>query len=187
MTVLKQATSVLLRPPGAHDGSALHQLVRACPPLDENSVYCNLLQCTHFAETSVVGEADGELACAISAYLVPERQDTLFVWQVAVSRSARGQGVAGRMLRHILARPACARVRYLETTVTDSNQASWSLFESFARRAGAELHRSPLFERQRHFAGEHETEVLARIGPLPEFGKRSAAAAATEYAMEKSA
>ncbi|MEE4146639.1 MAG: diaminobutyrate acetyltransferase [Halieaceae bacterium] len=187
MSLLAPPEHILLRKPRSRDGSALHELVRSCPPLDENSVYCNLLQCTHFAEASVVGEIDGQLVCAISAYLVPGREDTLFIWQVAVTGSARGRGVAGRMLNHILARPACAGVRYLETTVTDSNQASWALFESFARRSEAALHRSPLFERRQHFAGEHETEVLARIGPLPEFHRRSATTSTTEYAMEKSA
>ena len=177
----------MLRQPHARDGRALHKLVNTCPPLDENSVYCNLLQCTHFASTSVVGEMEGQLVCAISAYLVPGREDTLFVWQVAVAENARGQGVAGRMLDHILARPACSEVCYLETTVTDSNRASWALFEGFARRVEAQLQRSPLFEQQQHFAGEHETEVLARIGPLPKSSKRSSATTTTEFAMEKTA
>ena len=39
-----------LRVPTAEDGSAIWELVRSCKPLDENSMYCNLLQCDHFAE-----------------------------------------------------------------------------------------------------------------------------------------
>ncbi|MAT91549.1 MAG: diaminobutyrate acetyltransferase [Halioglobus sp.] len=162
----------VLRPPEATDGTALHQLVSACPPLDENSVYCNLLQCTHFAQTSVVAQAAGNLVGAITGYLVPARRDTLFVWQVAVAQAARGQGLAQRMLHHLIARAACSEVTHLETTVTGTNDASWALFEGFARDTGSELQRSPLFEQTTHFHGQHETEVLARIGPLPQFDQR---------------
>lgn len=182
METKSHTASVLLRKPEATDGPALHRLVQACPPLDENSVYCNLLQCTHFADTSVVGETDGELVCAISGYLVPGREDVLFVWQVAVAETARGKGVARQMLEHILDRPECANVRYLETTVTDSNQGSWALFEGFARRADARLQRRPLFKQHVHFAGKHETEILARIGPLPAGTGRDQSTSNVKYA-----
>ncbi|RLQ22077.1 diaminobutyrate acetyltransferase [Seongchinamella sediminis] len=187
MNIVEHKEHIQLRQPNAFDGHQLHRLIQSCPPLDENSVYCNLLQCSHFAATSVVGEADGELVCAISGYQVPERPDTLFIWQVAVAESARGQGVAGKMLAHILARPVCAEVRYLETTVTNSNKASWALFEGFARRFDARLSRSEMFEHQLHFAGAHETEVLARIGPLPANKASTSNTAATNTVMEKTA
>lgn len=161
-----QSGTITLRSPVAEDGAALHALITACPPLDENSVYCNLLQCTHFARTSVVALHNGELVAAVSGYRVPGRENTLFIWQVAVSERARGQGLAGRMLKHILARPECREVTHLETTVTEQNAASWALFESFARREGAVLERSSFFERTIHFNDQHETEFLARIGPL---------------------
>src|SRR3546814_14681168 len=40
------------RNPVAEDAQAIHDLIAACPPLDTNSLYCNLLQCTQFAERS---------------------------------------------------------------------------------------------------------------------------------------
>ncbi len=159
---------ILLRRPRPEDGSALHALIKACPPLDENSMYCNLLQCTHFSSTSVVAERGETLLAAVSGYLLPGREDTLFIWQVAVGAAARGQGLGRRMLGDILARPECSGVRYLETTVTASNEASWALFKGFARREGAELQQRELFERARHFDGRKPTEILARIGPLKE-------------------
>jgi L-2,4-diaminobutyric acid acetyltransferase len=176
--------NVSLRPPDSSDGGALQQLIRACPPLDANSLYCNLLQCTHFAGTSVVAESGSDLLGAITGYLVPGREDTLFIWQVAVAESARGQALGRRMLNHILARPRCAPVSHLETTVTGSNAASWALFEGFARRLGCELRRSPLFDRSIHFGGQHETEILARIGPLPDF-QRIPEQAFTRHLQEK--
>ena len=177
-------TLITLRRPDSSDGSALHGLISACPPLDENSMYCNLLQCTHFSTTSVVAESGDKLVAAISGYLVPGREDTLFVWQVAVSETARGQGLGGRMLKEILARPECGGVRYLETTVTASNEASWALFRGFARRADAVLEQAELFDSKRHFAGEKPTEILVTIGPLGEHTQAEMATGSTDVNKE---
>lgn len=158
---------ISLRHPRAADGPALHALVAACPPLDANSRYCNLLHCTHFAATSVAAERrDGELAGFISAYLPPQRPDTLFVWQVAVRADARGVGLGRRMLRHLLARPACAGVRYLDTTVTADNAASEAMFRGLAGDLDARVRRHRWFDRDRHFEGAHDSEYLLRIGPF---------------------
>lgn len=165
----------ILRPPTANDGASVFRLIGRCPPLDINSMYCNLLQCTHFAGTSVAAvqtvNSSEELASEalvgfISAYLVPEREDTLFIWQVAVDERTRGTGLAGSMLKHILGRPQCRHARYLETTITESNQASWGLFNGLAKKLGASLDKSVMFDRDMHLASEHDTEFLARIGPF---------------------
>jgi L-2,4-diaminobutyric acid acetyltransferase len=109
---------------------------------------------------------DGDIVGFISGYIQPDKPDTLFIWQVAVGEKARGQGLAGRMLKDILARPHCEQVNFIETTITPDNRASWALFESLSRKLGAELNHSVMFDRQQHFAGQHETEMLVRIGPL---------------------
>jgi len=157
----------VLREPHAADGPALHALVEECPPLDRNSRYCNLLQVTHFAGTAVVAEApDGRLVGAVTGYVRPDAPDTLFVWQVAVAAQARGRRLAPRMLDELLRRPACRRVRWLETSITPDNEASWATFRAFARARGAPVaHRSWLL-RDPHFAGRHDDEQLLRIGPL---------------------
>lgn len=166
-----QKRPIRLREPVADDAAQLHQLVASCPPLDPNSLYCNLLHCTHFSATSVAAwqpDADGRerLVGFISAYLPPQQSDTLFVWQVAVADKARGQGLAQRMLDELLQRPACDEVQYVDTTITPGNQASWRLFESWARRQDARATRQLHFERGRHFGGRHEDEMLMRIGPF---------------------
>ena len=157
---------IVLRPPVSQDGAAVHKLVSECPPLDTNSVYCNLLQCDHFASTSVAAEMKGRLVGFISGYRVPDRPHVLFVWQVAVSRKARGQKLASRMLQDILSRPNNAGITHVETTITDNNDASWSLFRRLARSFDANLKRTVKFCEEKHFQGEHETEYLATIGPL---------------------
>jgi L-2,4-diaminobutyric acid acetyltransferase len=107
-----------------------------------------------------------ELVGFISAYLIPKREDTLFVWQVAVDERARGIGLAGNMLKHILNRPQCSHITHLETTITESNKASWALFESLANKLETTLEKSVKFDRDKHLDGEHDTEFLARIGPF---------------------
>lgn len=155
------------RKPDAADAHKVTRLVDSSPPLDTNSAYCNLLQCSDFRDTCVVAERGGELIGWTSAYRPPVAPETLFVWQVAVAPEARGEGLALRMLDELLVRPAAAGASVLTTTITADNGASWALFEAFARRHGAILTKSPRFEREAHFAGAHETEWEARIAPLP--------------------
>lgn len=152
--------------PGAEDGPSVHRLIELCPPLEQNSLYCNLLQCTHFSETCVIARRRTGVAGFLSAYLLPERPDELFIWQVAVAADARRQGLGAAMLAELLARRACLEVRYLLSTVTESNRPSWSLFEGLARRLGTGLQREVLFERARHLAGRADSEILVTIGPL---------------------
>ncbi len=155
-----------LKKPSALNGMEVNQLVADCAPLDTNSVYCNLLQCDHFSDTSVAAELDDALVGFISGYLLPAKTDTLFVWQVAVHESARGKGLAKKMLRDILSRPSCAGVRYLETTITRSNEGSWALFRSLAKQLNSPLNESVQFDKETHFKGKHDTEYLVRIGPF---------------------
>jgi len=161
-----EKASITLREPTAEDGASVFDLISACPPLDTNSMYCNLLQSSHFSQTSVAAEMDGNLVGFISGYVLPKKPDTLFIWQVAVGEKARGQGLASRMLRHILERDICKDVKYIETTITPDNRASWALFESLANKLNTQLNRSVMFDRQQHFAGQHETEMLVKVGPF---------------------
>jgi L-2,4-diaminobutyric acid acetyltransferase len=158
---------VTLRRPTDGDGYPLHQLVARCQPLDTNSVYCNLLQCADFADTAIAAEnADGQLVGFISGYRPPSRPDTLFVWQVAVDASHRGQGLALRMLLALTERVAAQGVGFLETTISPDNGASQALFKRAFARLGVDYETRTLFSRAGHFAGQHEDEVLYRAGPF---------------------
>ena len=145
---------------------ALHRLVDACRPLDTNSIYCNLLQCSHFQKTSIAAIRNGDLVGSITGYSVPDRPDTLFVWQVAVHPADRGKGLARTMLRKLLERVASQGIRFIETSITPGNEASIKLFTGFATEQHANIVRSVMFEQESHFEGLHETEQLFRIGPL---------------------
>jgi L-2,4-diaminobutyric acid acetyltransferase len=158
-------TNCHLREPDAGDGYRIHKLIESCAPLDTNSMYCNLLQCSHFAATSVLAERDGHLLGFISGYALPEAPDTLFVWQVAVAAEARGQGLASQMLMHVLQRSQ-HDFHYLHTSITDSNLASWNTFRRLSARLQAPLETRVMFDRRAHFGDEHNTETLVCIGPF---------------------
>jgi len=157
---------ICFRTPEADDGPAVTDLIASCPPLDSNSRYCNLLQCTHFSDTCLLAERDGQAVGFVSGYILPRQPDTLFIWQVAVASSARGQGVGKRMLTSLLWNPACQGVRRLETTITPKNRASWALFQRLAEELKADIREELYFEREIHFSGQHDPEYLVQIGPF---------------------
>jgi L-2,4-diaminobutyric acid acetyltransferase len=139
----------------------LWRIARDSQTLDLNSAYSYVLWCRDFAATSVVARADAAVCGFVTGYARPEDPKTLFVWQIAVDAAHRGHGLARRMLDH-LAEGGCA---FVEATVTPGNIASDRLFRSFARDRGAALEHRPLLSAEL-FPGEHEAEVLYRIGPL---------------------
>lgn len=155
--------SIALRKPNPNDGKSVYDLVKQCPPLDINSMYCNLLQVTHFSETSVAAELDGRLVGFVSAYIVPEKPNVLFVWQVAVAEEARGQGLAKSMISHILDRAETRRVDTIQTTITADNAPSRSLFKRLSQELDAPLHEYEMFDRDTHFGGTHDSEFLIEI------------------------
>jgi L-2,4-diaminobutyric acid acetyltransferase len=161
-----KAPAARLRAPRDTDGAEIWALIKAQPSLDDNSLYCNLLQSTHFAGTCALAEMDGKIVGWVSGYIPPEQSDTLFIWQVCVDPAARGQGLGRRLIADVLSRPACRHVTMLECTITDSNEPSWALFTSIARRLGAQLQQVEHFTRDNHFAGQHDSEFAVRIGPF---------------------
>lgn len=162
----QDADEIEISCPTAEDAAEIHALIAACPPLDRNSLYANLIQSTHFSGTCAVARLNGKIAGWISGHCPPERDTTYFLWQVAVHPTARGQGLAQRMLNHILARPALASVREMETSITRSNEASWRLFRSLSGWLQAPMREELWFDRDRHFRGQHDSEFLVTIGPF---------------------
>jgi len=129
-------------------------------------MYCNLLQCSHFAETAIVAEEAGVLVGSVTGYRLPKSRSTLFVWQVAVHPDARGGGLGWRMLSALLERPVLQDIETVETTITDDNLASWNTFRKLAKHFQATCETSTGFDCQSHFDGRHCSEILLKIGPL---------------------
>jgi L-2,4-diaminobutyric acid acetyltransferase len=158
---------VILRPPTAHDGARVWQLLGRTGGLERNTAYAYLLLCSHFADTSLVAEAGAgaDLAGFVLAYRPPARPGEVFVWQIGVAPEARGAGLGGHLLEGLIALPGCAGVTHLTATVGPSNRASRALFAGFARRRGVPCEVGPGFTADL-FPEPHEAEELLRIGPL---------------------
>ena len=156
-------------PPGAEDAAPIWKLVEETPSLDSNAPYAYLLLCTHFSGTGLVARRAGRVLGFVLGYERPDDRATAFVWQVGVAEQARGRGLGRRLLDTWFAR--CARrsgVRFLEATVTASNQASRALFSSFALRLGAPCRECVAFPKAWFPEGApHDDEIGIRIGPVP--------------------
>lgn len=141
--------------------------------LELNTAYAYLVMGDDFADTCVVAvergsepSEDGDtLAGFVLGYRPPTRPDTLFVWQVGVAPSHRGQGLARRMILDLLERNA-PEVRYLESTVTPSNTASRRLFRSIAEHRGTTCDVSAYLTEDHFPEAGHEAEEKFRIGPF---------------------
>jgi diaminobutyrate acetyltransferase len=155
-------SGVRLEVPSISDSHAIRELAAGTDVLDVNSPYFYLLWCRDFAATSVVARGqDDRLAGFLLAFVRPDAQDTVYVWQEAVR--VRGLGV--RLLEELLDRVTPAGVRFLEATVTASNHRCIAMLERLAHRRDARIRRSELFPAELFPAG-HETETLMRIGPF---------------------
>ncbi len=108
----------------------------------------------------------GRVVGFISAYILPKRPDTLFIWQVAVDSAMRRRGLAVRMAEGILGRECAAALRYIETTVTPSNTASSRFFETLASRLGTAITKETYITESMFGSEHHEAETLYRIGPF---------------------
>ncbi|RYG71581.1 diaminobutyrate acetyltransferase [Lentibacillus lipolyticus] len=159
-------TGVQFRKPTKDDGAGVWELVRDTGVLDLNSSYSYLMWCEIFSDTSIVVEREEEIVGFISGFIHPDQPDTLFIWQVAVDESERGQGLATRMLYHLLKREVCEDVHSVEATVSPSNSASQQLFIGLAKKMLTKCVIHDYFT-SGDFPGEgHEDEQLFKIGPI---------------------
>lgn len=156
---------IMYEKPKVGDGKEIWKLVKNSSPLDVNSEYLYLLLCQHFSNTCVIAKADSKIVGFISAYILPNQKDTIFVWQVAVAKEFRKKGISTNMMKSILSRPVCESVSYLEATVTPSNVSSRKMFESVASYLKCDIKTSSFFTIE-HFNEAHEPEDLVRIGPI---------------------
>ncbi|MFD1360120.1 diaminobutyrate acetyltransferase [Lentibacillus salinarum] len=154
------------RKPTKDDGADVWELIKHTGVLDLNSSYSYLMWCEIFSETSIVVENEGEIVGFISGFIHPDQPDTLFIWQVAVDESERGNGLATRMLYQLLKREGCEDVNYVEATVSPSNIASQQLFKGLAKKLRTKCVIHDYFTSNDFPKEGHEDERLFKIGPV---------------------
>ncbi|MCZ7582910.1 MAG: diaminobutyrate acetyltransferase [Deltaproteobacteria bacterium] len=138
---------VNVRPARVDDAAAVWRLVRETGVLDVNSPYAYLMAFRHFAGTCLVAERGTSPDGFVLAFCPPARPDTVFVWQIGVAKNAQGRGVGGKLLDTLTDRFAKQSGRYLEATVTPSNEASQKLFSRPGPAIGHAVPREPLLRR----------------------------------------
>ena len=142
------------------------RIARDSKVLDLNSSYSYLLLSQQFSRTCAVAEHDGQVVGFASAYRLPDEPHVLVLWQVAVDASARGQGLAKKMLKWILSQDICRDIQMFQTTVTPSNEPSTALFHALTRELNSTLKISPYFGEDLFPDAGHEAENLFHIGPF---------------------
>lgn len=157
--------TVRFEKPTVEDGAAMWELVNQST-LDQNSAYKYIMMCEFFAETCVVAKEGDKLVGFVTAFIPPERQDVVFIWQVGVDSSQRGKGLASKLLHELVERQGCNDVEYVEATVTPSNKASQALFRRLARSYDTECQVSECFSEDLFPGEQHEEELTFRIGPI---------------------
>lgn len=167
MNTNKEITqSLTVREPQNEDVNLIYALIHDCNPLDTNSFYSYLLICTHFNKTSAVIELNDQIAGYVSAYISPNNNDTLFIWQVAVSPQMRRRGLASIMIKDIIQRKELENINYIEATVAPSNNASMALFQKLASSLKTKCEKLEFFRRELFEKYGHDEELLLRIGPI---------------------
>ena len=83
-----------IREPEKIDAKQIYDLVKKSKVLDLNSHYLYLLQTTHFKNSCSVALFENQIVGFVSGYYLPNENDTLFIWQVAVDENHRGKNLA---------------------------------------------------------------------------------------------
>nr|WP_102026302.1 diaminobutyrate acetyltransferase [Salirhabdus sp. Marseille-P4669] len=151
--------------PRVEDGRSMWELVQEST-LDQNSAYKYIMMSEYFANTCVVAKEDEKLVGFVTAFIPPEKQDVVFVWQIGVNPNYQGKQIASKLLHELINRSTCRNVRYLEATVTPSNKASQALFKGFARKLETNCFISECFSEDLFPSEEHEEELCFRVGPF---------------------
>lgn len=170
------------------DGGAMWRVARESGVLEENAEYTYHMFSHFFGETSTIADLDGRAVGFVAGFRPPYREDSLFVWQIAVAEKARGRGLAAAMLHGLIQRLS-PRIHYLEATVTPDNEASMRTFRKIARDLDTSVTEEVLFPGNRFHGPSHEDEVLFRIGPIDpvrvaEYAKQIAAAGNRNLVIE---
>ena len=168
--------SISIRTPTENDAAGMWRLAENSGVLDRNSYYCYFLLCKFFSRTCAVAEVEGQIVGFVSAFVPPESDHTLFLWQTAVAPNMKRKGIAFALTADVLKR-CPPEIDTLEATIYEDNVGSQSLFAAIARGLGTKVTRADDFITPEMFPFElkdHQTEILFRIGPVRNLNKKIA-------------
>lgn len=166
VTLEKNSKDIVFVNPTIDDGAEMWELVKQSGGLDLNSPYSYLMMVKFFNKTCIVAKQGEKIAGFVTAFMLPEKHDTVFVWQIGVDREFRGQGIGTKILNALLTSDVCKNVKYLEATISPSNYGSQSLFKGLAQKLNTKYIISECFSEKWFPEGGHEKEETYRIGPF---------------------
>ena len=157
--------NIQIKNPDSDYGYQISELIKNSPPLDLNSTYLYFIQSHYFNKTCAiaVNEIDRVIGF-VSGFQDPRKKDTLFIWQVAISKDARGSGLASKLIHFILQEHP--HMQFIETTITKDNTSSISLFNKISQELNTNIIEEPFLDKTKHFLNQHDSENLFRIGPF---------------------
>lgn len=157
--------NIQIKSPDSDYGFQISELIKNSPPLDLNSTYLYFIQSHYFNKTCAiaVNEVDKVIGF-VSGFQDPRKKDTLFIWQVAISKDARGNGLASKLIHFILQEHP--HMQFIETTITKDNTSSISLFNKISQELNTNIIEEPFLDKTKHFLNQHDSENLFRIGPF---------------------
>ena len=157
--------NIQIKNPDFDYGYQISELIKNSPPLDLNSTYLYFIQSHFFNKTCAiaVNEIDSVIGF-VSGFQDPRKKDTLFIWQVAISKDARGNGLASKLIHFILQEHP--HMQFIETTITKDNTSSISLFNKISQELNTNIIEEPFLDKTKHFLNQHDSENLFRIGPF---------------------
>ena len=163
-TYSKKNKKIKITSPRKKDGSAVAKLIKRCPPLDLNSTYHYLIQSHYFSKTCSIAFDNKKIVAFVSGFINPSRNNSLFIWQVAIDEDYRGKELGIELIEFILKQNK--NINSIEATVTETNSASRRMFQKICEKYQIKLSEQTLFDKEQDFSKEHDSEILIKIGPL---------------------
>ena len=117
----------------------LHLHLASCPPLDLHTGFTYWVLTQYNSRYCFAAELDGEICAVLTAVRTDNPDPQIYVWQVGVGTAARGLGLAGRLLEHLVAAMRRDRIGSFQVSIAPSNHSSLQVFTKFAERSGASL------------------------------------------------
>ncbi len=166
MSVEKGSSDFNIRNVKENDIKEVYKLlIKNRPYVGLNSRYTYFLLARDFSDTCVVAEHDRNIVGFSSGYVSPSRPDTFFNWETVVHEDYRGNNLQKKMLLNQIKN---AKVKYFEGTINPSNDVSKNNFVEMAELLNANFEKKVLFDEKDFENDGHETEILCRVGPIPQ-------------------
>tara|TARA_B110000261_G_C12941538_1_gene300652 strand:+ start:23 stop:553 length:531 start_codon:yes stop_codon:yes gene_type:complete len=160
----KNNNAIKITSPSKKDGYEVSNLVARCPPLDLNSTYHYLIQSHYFNKTCSIAFDNKKVVAFASGFINPSKNNSLFIWQVAIDENYRGRGLGIELIEFILKQNK--NVDSIETTITKNNFASRRMFQKINKKYKTSISEQILFDKEKDFFNEHDSEILIKIGPI---------------------